>query len=151
MLPAAQWLAVVRDAPLVSIDLILRDRQQRVLLGWRNNEPARNSWFVPGGVIRKSETLDAAFSRIAQGELGLPLARSQADLLGIYEHHYACNFAGIDGVATHYVVLAHQAAIDDAALHADAQHRELRWFSVAALLADPSVHDNTKAYFVEAS
>ena len=72
LLPRADWLQVVRHAPLVSIDLILRDAQGRVLLGLRENEPARGLWFVPGGVIRKDETLDAAFSRIARNELGVP-------------------------------------------------------------------------------
>lgn len=30
---------------------------------------------------------------------------------------------------------------------ADAQHRELRWFTPAELRSDPAVHPNTRAYF----
>jgi hypothetical protein len=40
-------------APLVSIDLIIRDNADRVLLGLRNNEPAKGYFFVPGGIILK--------------------------------------------------------------------------------------------------
>jgi colanic acid biosynthesis protein WcaH len=36
----------------VSIDLIVRDADGRVLLGLRNNRPARDWWFVPGGIVR---------------------------------------------------------------------------------------------------
>ncbi|MDB5985089.1 MAG: hypothetical protein JWR16_142 [Nevskia sp.] len=148
MLPAADWLAVVRNAPLVSIDLILVDPAERILLGWRNNEPARNTWFVPGGAIRKSERLDDAFRRIAQTELGLQLERRQAQLLGVYEHFYDSNFAGATDVGTHYVVMAYRCAISQMPTLADAQHHELRWFSRDELFAEPAVHANTRAYFV---
>lgn len=147
LLPRADWLQVVRHAPLVSIDLILRDSQGRVLLGLRENEPARASWFVPGGVIRKDETLNAAFARIARAELGLTLERRLASLLGVYEHHYTANFALEPGLSTHYVVLAHTLGLDGDFAPADRQHRELRWFALAELLASPTVHANVKAYF----
>lgn len=146
-LPAADWLRVVRHAPLVSIDLILHDPEGRVLLGLRNNEPARGSWFVPGGAVRKGETLDAAFARIARSELGLLLERGAATLQGVYEHFYETNFSGAPGVGTHYVVLAHRLPQAAPVAPADAQHRALRWSSPADLLADPAVHDYVKAYF----
>jgi len=146
-LPHADWLQVVRNAPLVSIDLILLDPQGRVLLGLRENQPARGCWFVPGGAIRKSETLDSAFERIAQVELGQALQRRDSELLGVYEHHYPTNFADEPGLATHYVVLAHRLPLQGEWQPADQQHRELRWFTVADLLAEPAVHDNVKAYF----
>jgi colanic acid biosynthesis protein WcaH len=104
------FLEVVERTPLVSIDLVVQDRAGRVLLGRRTREPAKNTWFVPGGRIRKNETLDAAFSRITAAELGAPLARSQARLLGVYTHLYETNFAEAAGIGTHYVVLAMRSA-----------------------------------------
>ncbi|WP_428311582.1 GDP-mannose mannosyl hydrolase [Hydrocarboniphaga sp.] len=142
------WLEVVQRAPLVSIDLIVRDSQGRVLLGLRNNRPARDTWFVPGGVIRKGESIDQAFSRIATVELGRPLQRSHASFKGVYEHFYQDNFAGEPDTATHYVVLAHEITVPDLDEHGPLdQHRELRLFTPTQLLADAAVHDNTKAYF----
>ena len=146
-LPAADWLQVVRHAPLVSIDLILLDSGGRVLLGLRENEPARGSWFVPGGAVRKGETLDAAFARIAMTELGVSLERGAASLQGAYEHFYETNFAGAAGVGTHYVVLAHRLPLQGNLRPADTQHRELRWFGVAELMAAADVHPHVKAYF----
>ena len=146
-LPAADWLQVVRHAPLVSIDLILLDPEGHVLLGLRENEPARGTWFAPGGAVRKGETLDAAFARIALTELGLSLERSAATLQGAYEHFYETNFAGAPGFGTHYVVLAHRLSITGEVNAADRQHRALRWFGLADLMTAADVHANVKAYF----
>ena len=145
-LPAEQWEQVVRLAPLVSIDLVCKDLEGRYLIGLRNNEPARDMWFVPGGCIRKGERLDEAFERLTRTELGHPYLRSQSRLLGIYEHHYRTNFTGGDDFATHYVVLAHELTVTDEPVMDD-QHRKLRWASPAEILGDPKVHANTQAYF----
>ena len=141
-----KWLNVVTHAPLVSIDLILRDPENRVLLGWRLNEPAKNCWFTPGGAVRKDEHLDAAFSRIAATECGITIAREASTFLGVYEHHYGTNFAQLPGVSTHYVVLAYELRMGNSDTRSDAQHETLRWFSVNELLADPAVHPLVKQY-----
>lgn len=146
--PRAQWLEVVARTPLVSIDLIVHDAAGRVLLGWRRNRPAQHSWFVPGGVVRKDESLDAAFARIAAGELGLALRRVDAQFVGVFEHRYPDNFAGADAITTHYVVLAHRVQV--AALPegpGDDQHGAFRAFTPQQLLAAADVHPYTKAYF----
>jgi len=49
---------------LVSIDLIIRNARDEVLLGLRSNEPAKGFYFVPGGMIRKGERLGEAFASI---------------------------------------------------------------------------------------
>lgn len=149
MLNEADFLDAVRLTPLVAIDLIVTDPASRVLVGRRRNRPVRDSWFVPGGRIFKNETLDDAFARIAEAELGLGgLRRSDAVFRGLYEHHYDENFAGRAGVSTHYVVLAHDVAIErtEGVGRAD-QHSEYAWLSPAELLAHAGVHENTKAYF----
>jgi hypothetical protein len=64
---------VVRCTPLVSIDIVVRSKDGQVLLGRRKNEPARNSFFVPGDRITKNERLEAAFRRITLAELGFPM------------------------------------------------------------------------------
>jgi colanic acid biosynthesis protein WcaH len=139
---------VVRHAPLVSIDLVVTRADGTVLLGLRTNEPARGTWFVPGARIRKDERIADAFTRVAAAELGATLAIGDAAFLGVYEHLYPTNYAGMPGVGTHYVVLAYRVAWPaGAAPVADAQHGELKWWPVADLRAAPEVHPNVKAYF----
>lgn len=149
MLTQLDFLDVVRLTPLVSIDLIVSDPDGRILIGHRRNRPAQGTWFVPGGRILKDETLDAAFSRIADAELGVPrLARSSARFEGVFEHHYSDNFAGEPGVSTHYIVLAYALSLADTQrLGRLDQHNGYLWLTPAELLVRDDVHDNTKAYF----
>lgn len=152
MLSREDFLSVVRHTPLVSIDLVLTAPDGSVLVGRRCNRPAQGSWFVPGGRIRKGETLDDAFRRILLAELGeamrVSMARAEAEWLGVYEHFYADNFSGEAGVGTHYVVLAYRVPVPEAVQPPqEAQHSEYRWMKPAALLADDAVHANTRAYF----
>ena len=112
-LDEASFLDVIDRTPLVSIDLVVADREKRILCGWRVNEPARGFWFVPGGRILKGEMLDEAFGRIATAELGNgDWRRSESRLLGVFEHLYETNFASVPGIGTHYVVLAYRIAVD---------------------------------------
>jgi colanic acid biosynthesis protein WcaH len=147
-LPVERWAAVVRDAPLVSIDLVVRDPSGAVLLGWRSNEPAKACWFVPGGVIRKGERITDAFRRITDCELGETHELAGARLLGVHEHFYATNFREEADYGTHYVVLAHEIEIvaRPASLPTE-QHARYRWCAVDELLADEQVHVHVKRYF----
>ena len=149
MLSKDDFLTVVRLTPLVAIDLIVSDDAHRILVGHRRNRPAQGTWFVPGGRIAKDESLDAAFARIVRDELGVAGAvRSASPLLGVYEHHYDDNFAGVEGFGTHYIVLAYAMTLSEAApIGRFDQHSEYRWLSPDELLARDDVHENTKAYF----
>jgi colanic acid biosynthesis protein WcaH len=140
--------SVVRLTPLVAIDLVVRSPDGRLLVGRRNNEPAKGWYFVPGGRITKNETLAAAFKRISLAELGVEKRIEEARFLGIYEHIYATNNHELAGFGTHYVVLAHEltSPIHDLPLPMD-QHGEFAWLTEVELLLCPEVHANTKAYF----
>jgi colanic acid biosynthesis protein WcaH len=149
MLSPEDFLTVVRLTPLVSIDLIVTDGHRRFLVGHRRNRPARGTWFVPGGRIAKDESLDAAFRRIVHNELGVASAdRSAARFFGVYEHHYDDNFAGVEGVGTHYIVLAHAMTLNGTVpIGRFDQHSDYLWLAPDELLARDDVHENTKAYF----
>ena len=58
------FLKVIDAAPLVSIDLIIRNPKSEVLPGKRLNRPAQGFWFVPSGCIRKNERIAEALERI---------------------------------------------------------------------------------------
>ena len=145
------FLSIVKNAPLVSVDLVCQNDREEVLLGMRMNRPAQGCWFVPGGRILKDERVSDALQRIISNELGLKdVAPNDAGLLGVFEHHYTDNFAEAADVSTHYVVLAYKIVIDkEATILIDSQHSELRWFSVSELLSSDVVHTYTKAYFDE--
>jgi colanic acid biosynthesis protein WcaH len=139
---------VVRNAALVSLDLIMKDLEGRVLVGLRENEPAKGYYFVPGGVIRKNETIEAAFARIVFAETGITSSVGEAKFLGVFEHMYEKNVFGDPDYGTHYVVLAYELALGQRPrVIKDSQHSDFRWISQSELVSSPSVHPNTQAYF----
>lgn len=140
------FLGIIRHTPLVSIDLIIQNREGQVLLGLRRNRPARGFWFVPGGRIRKNETLAQAQRRISRVETGAELSGGR--LIGAFEHIYDDNTFEVANVGTHYVtlgVLLQWPAQQP--LNGDEQHQDFRWASIPELLDDPQVHPNTQRFF----
>ena len=143
-----QFLEVVDRTPLVSIDFIVRDRQRRLLLGLRVNDPARGFWFVPGGRIRKGESLDEAFARILGNELGVELPRTRARLLGLFTHLYDTNFADAPQIDTHYVVLAYEVNVELELISLPRkQHSEYQWWALSDAEKSKAVHPHNLPYF----
>lgn len=141
---------VVASTPLVSIDLVVQNAEGEILLGQRVNRPAQGFWFVPGGRIQKNESLDAAFRRLTQGELGLAFERGAARLLDVYEHFYADSVFGEAAANpdTHYVVLGYHLRWPTGVTlvpPAD-QHDRYRWWPMAEMQASAEVHANSRAY-----
>jgi len=147
-----EFLKVVENTPLVSIDLIVFDPEGRVLVGLRKNRPAQNTWFVPGGKIQKDERIADAIRRISEVELGVEISPDKAHIKGVYEHLYPDNFAEAPGISTHYIVLAYEVHLKSALLAPPPdQHANYKWLTIQEILGDPKVHVNTKAYFKKTS
>jgi len=147
MLSRNTFKTIVQNTPLVSIDLIIKNAQDQVLLGRRNNRPAQGYWFVPGGRIRKNETLAQAFKRLTCAELDQAFSLDESCFLGVFEHLYTDSVFDSE-ISTHYIALGYQLMVDTDfdALPLD-QHHQYQWFTLNDLLNDAHVHENTKAYF----
>jgi 8-oxo-dGTP diphosphatase len=95
------------EQPLVGVGAVVF-RGEEILLVRRGQEPARDSWSLPGGLVELGETLDAALRRELQEETGLlvnilgiaaVLERIFRDDAGGIPYHYvlvdfACDWAG---------------------------------------------------------
>lgn len=148
-LDQATFLNIVRDTPLVSIDLIIRNDQGAILLGQRCNKPAQGYWFVPGGRVLKNESLAQAFQRLCHEELASDYAISSARFKACYEHFYPENFAEAENIDTHYIVLAYEINYTD---EIDAlpvgQHSQYQWFTKAEAQNNQQIHRYSRDYFV---
>ncbi|PLY04740.1 MAG: GDP-mannose mannosyl hydrolase [Arcobacter sp.] len=138
---------VIANAPLISIDLIVKNSDDKVLLGQRVNKPAQNSWFVPGGRVYKEETIENAFRRITEDELGIQCKIESASFKGIYQHFYDDNVFG-DDFSTHYIVLAFELRLTNTPM-TNAQHEKYLWFTENELLNSDDVYFFVKDYFDE--
>lgn len=147
-LSSDDFRVVVDSTPLISIDLVVKSPDGRVLLGKRLNKPAKAFWFVPGGRVFKNERLADAFSRLTKAELGVEVAIQNARYLGLYEHFYN-DSALSDTVSTHYVVNAFVVELSESVRTLPVeQHSDYQWLSEGELLSADDVHNHSKWYFM---
>lgn len=83
-LPEEIFLFVSRLTPMVNVDLLIKDENDRRLLAWRNDQYCGMGWHIVGGVVRFKETLETRIQQVAESEIGTnvqfdptPLAVSQ--------------------------------------------------------------------------
>jgi ADP-ribose pyrophosphatase YjhB (NUDIX family) len=95
------------EQPLVGVGAVVF-RGEEVLLVRRGQEPARDSWSLPGGLVELGETLEGALRRELEEETGLSvkilgisavLERIYHDPAGRIPYHYAlvdylCEYEG---------------------------------------------------------
>jgi colanic acid biosynthesis protein WcaH len=145
--PAA-FQAVIKDTCLFALDLLVFDRNDRLLVGRRRESPARGYFFVPGGRVRKGEKLASAFERLLESELALQKASvSPPQLRGLYEHFYDDNAFGHGEFGTHYVVAALSMYLQQGAAPRFAGHDDPLFLSVDDVLAKDDIHGHVKRYF----
>ena len=141
---------VIKKTPMIAIDLCITD-ENKILLGKRINPPAKNYYFVPGGRIRKSETIGLALERILYAETGRKIINKYIIRpLGVFEHFYKDNFKGNSDFDSHYVVLAYHIPIKALSEidknFKDVQHEENKWFRITETSFE-NIHKYSVAYF----
>jgi len=149
MLSLEDFKQVVKNAPLFAIDFVVVNDKQQILVGQRKNAPAKGYWFVPGGRVLKEESLEKAFIRLSQSELGYKVQRNQAWLLDLYDHFYDHSFFS-ETVSTHYINATHVIKSDSNLLDLpEDQHSEYRWIDIDDLAQNNDVHQYSKIFLPE--
>jgi colanic acid biosynthesis protein WcaH len=133
-----EYRTIARNVPIVSVDLLVH-HDGGLVLGKRQNEPAKDEWFVPGGTVLKGETLIDAVHRVAQEELGSDVVVDGR--LGTYEHFY--DAAATEGVESkQYLATAFILTPRKATLEPDEQHDSLQVFDAPF----PELHNYVERY-----
>ncbi len=60
MLSTNEFADAVRKVPIVAVDFVVENSAGKILLGKRNDNPAKGRYFTFGGAILKDETLEKA-------------------------------------------------------------------------------------------
>lgn len=142
-----QYVSLVEKGPIVTVDLVIFDHIGRVLVGKRNNEPAKNTLFVPGARIRKHEDMKKAIERITDAELGTYIDPNKFSLLGVYQHIYPNNFKN-DDFGTHVICFAYAITLDKPlVVTSDNQHESFKWLEPKEIENNAAVHQYVKNYF----
>ncbi len=69
-LPEEVFLFISRITPMVNVDLLIKDKNGRVLLSWRDDQFADAGWHLPGGIIRFKEKFEQRVLKVAETEIG---------------------------------------------------------------------------------
>lgn len=69
-LPLEVFHLISRLTPLVNVDLLIKDNNNRTLLAWRDDQFAGAGWHIPGGIVRYKETLEQRIEQVALTEIG---------------------------------------------------------------------------------
>ena len=151
-IPKSNFINAIHALPLISIELCIVCNGL-LLVGKRNNKPAKGFLFTPGGRIRKNESLGSAFSRIAKDEVGLSnFLISENTLMGAWDHFYKDSVYS-DDISTHYVNLPFLCKI-----HIDMkeklilpqgkneQHRNWAWLDLKTACKSKIVHKYVREY-----
>ncbi len=145
-----EFKTVVDCAPLVSIDFIVKNKDNKILLGRRVNKPAQDFLFSIGGRIYKNEKIIDAKQRILKDELNLDLKEYTPKFIGIFEHFYNDSFLD-DKISTHYVNFAYEINISYIQNLPKDQHNDYVWLSLDELSNSSEVHDYVKDYFLNSN
>lgn len=149
MLSDPDFKSVIKNTNLFAFDFIIEYNGQ-VVVGKRNNPPAKDFLFVPGGRVHKNESLHIAFERILKTETGLlPTDFKHIQHIGLYEHIYNDNFFLDDSFNTHYIVYALKMELkNQTPLVNDEQNESIFFMPVNTFLESEKVHQFSKNYYL---
>lgn len=150
--PTQEYLQVIKHTQLIALDLIIINEKNEVLLGYRNNRPAKHTWFTFGSRIFKDESFEEGCERVAKNELGIHLSLRDCVKHGVYTHNYPDNFDN-EEFGTNYIVFAfvYRSHGLDHTIKGDDQHSSYQWFSIDEIVRggyENQVHENVRNYFI---
>lgn len=153
MLSREKYLMAVNLTQIVSVDLLVRNKDGKILVGKRKNSPAKGYYFVPGGRVYKNETLKEGAERMLGWELGIYDKSIRPKPRCVSEHMYDDNFCqarDVDGkvVSTHYVCFAFDVDLDSFDMSTfNTQHDGGLWLTPEEILSRDDVHEYVKLYY----
>lgn len=153
MTPKEDYLNVIKNTQLIALDFIIINEKKQVLLGYRNNNPAKNTWFTFGSRIFKDETFEEGCQRVSCNELGIKINLKDCVKHGVYSHNYNNNFENED-FGTNYIVFAFIFNLNETNsdnIKGDKQHSIFKWFNIEDIINnnEHNIHENVRNYFIE--
>ncbi|MCK9162622.1 MAG: GDP-mannose mannosyl hydrolase [Arcobacteraceae bacterium] len=146
MLPLEKFKTLIDIAPLVSMDFIIKNSENKILLGKRVNKPAFGYYFTLGGRVLKNEKLADAKKRILKEETELNINDFNPKFIGVFEHFYKDSFVD-DNISTHYINLAYEIDVSYIQALPQKQHNDYIWLTVEEIMASDIVNKYVKEYF----
>ena len=77
-----EFTMAVRKSPLLAVDIVIRRKDETVVLIKRLNPPFKDHFAIPGGFVEYGETVERAAEREAEEETGIIVGNLR--LVGVY-------------------------------------------------------------------
>jgi colanic acid biosynthesis protein WcaH len=120
-IPQELYNTIKQVIPIVCVDLVVIDDHNRILLVKRNNEPAKNQWWFPGGRVHHGEfRIEAAKRKLIEE---CRLSSENIKEIGTYE----CMLPHPNQRFSHAVTTVYQAYIRQNEIILDNQSDDYCW------------------------
>ena len=124
-IPKRLYDQIVSVMPVASVEAIIRDREDRILVLKRNNAPAKGEWWFPGGRVHKGETLSEALIREVKEETGLNI--EVANLVGVYTRLFP---------ERHDIAIVFLCSLNDSNIRLNHEHSNAKFLSIKRALKE---------------
>ncbi|WP_290901656.1 NUDIX hydrolase [Ferroglobus sp.] len=116
--------------PVIGVGAVIIE-DEKILLVRRANEPNKNMWSIPGGLVRVGESLHEALKREILEEIGVEI--EIGDVACVTEEI----FLDKDGrIKYHYVIVDFFAKIKSGEIKAGSDAKEVKWIKLDELGED---------------
>lgn len=122
------FLFATELTPMINVDLLIKDKNNRILLSWRKDNFYDEGWHVPGGVIRLKESIEHRILEVSKNEIGcdnIVYKKEPTEVVQII-----CPEMQQRG---HFITLVYECSLPDGfEVHNDVNEYEagyLKWFS----------------------
>ena len=125
-IPEEEYKKILEKMPICCVDLVI-NHAGKVLLVWRNNKPAKDKWWLPGGRVFKNERIIDAALRKGMEEVGIKVKIEKQ--IGVLETIFDdCPFPDLKtGVHTINVVYLARPEDDNPKIKIDQTIGKYRW------------------------
>jgi len=126
MIPQEKYNEIKKIFPLNAVELIVRNHQDEILILKRENEPAKDQWWIPGGRVLMTEArLDAA-KRLLKNECNV--LSDDFRKLGMFEYTVKNKS---ENYYQHIISSVYEVKITASNILLDSQSSEYRWVHIS--------------------
>jgi len=127
MIPEGLYRQIISVIPVICVDIVVRNKDNKFLLANRKNEPLKGEWWLIGGRIKHGEAAKAACSRKLFEELNLKV--DKFCFIGFYQDYFDRNSFTNQNYHTFSLVFEVLLdGMDGENIKLDPQHSEWGWF-----------------------
>jgi colanic acid biosynthesis protein WcaH len=116
------YTEIKRTFPLNAVEFVILNKEKKVLLVRRTNEPAKGQWWLPGGRVRFAESRLNAAKRLLQEECGI--STELISLKGMFDYMVKNE---LENYYQHTITTVYWVQVDVDSIKTDSQSSEYSW------------------------